>query len=101
PAVDPELLQFAGCLADSSALPFHCPVMIALRAKAELVRRLPSPEIRRALRVGASATLADVATHCGVTVATVSRWERGLRHPRGEQLGRYIDALDELREVAQ
>jgi len=66
-----------------------------------MLQRLPIPEVRRALRRGAGVTLADIARPCRVTVATVSRWERGLRSPRGEALERYVNALDELREVAR
>jgi DNA-binding transcriptional regulator YiaG len=47
---------------------------------------------------------AEFATAVGTTVPTISRWERGLRVPRGQIALRYhavIQSLDkQLREVA-
>ena len=72
-----------------------------VRLKAETQNRLPSPAVRRALRLAAGVAQIDVARDCRVTVPAVSRWERGLRTPRGEALTRYLAALDEMREFAQ
>jgi len=71
-----------------------------LREKATARKALPSPRTRRLLRQSAGISLQDVADACGVTRATVSRWERGLRNPTGEGLRRYLEALAELRELA-
>lgn len=50
-------------------------------------------EIRK-LRLGLGMSLADFAERLGVTVAAVSRWETGNRHPRYE-------TLEKLNEIAR
>ena len=59
-------------------------------------RRQFSPPLCRALRLNAGVTQEEIAIVVGVSRPAVSRWESGARHPRGEQLDRYLDALDAL-----
>lgn len=73
----------------------------ALNRKTEALRGLPSPAMRRAIREAAGASQEDVGQAVGVHRETVSRWERGLRRPRGEQLVSYVELLDRLRENGQ
>ena len=63
-------------------------------------RELPPPEIRRALRRGAGASLADVAKVVGATRQAVSLWEWGKRRPRGEQLEAYLEVLQVFRDAS-
>jgi transcriptional regulator with XRE-family HTH domain len=53
------------------------------------VRLLARSGQARELRVDNELSLADVASAVGSTRATISRWERGLRRPRGEVALRY------------
>ena len=64
--------------------------------EARLRRTLPNPETCRLLRLRAGVPQHAVAEAIGVRQTTVSRWERGRRHPRGEQLRGYLEALDLL-----
>lgn len=59
-------------------------------------RRLPSPAMRRALRQSSGLSAAELAELMGVTRQAVSKWERGVRTPRGPHLEAYIAVLDEL-----
>jgi transcriptional regulator with XRE-family HTH domain len=61
-------------------------------------RDLPPPEMRRALRRAAGASLEDVARVVGVTRQAVALWESGAREPRGENLNSYADVLRMFRE---
>lgn len=71
-------------------------------AAGRLRKRLPPPVIRRLLRESNYLALRHIAAACDVDVATISRWEAGLRTPRGEYLKRYIAVLDQLaREQGQ
>ncbi len=60
---------------------------------------LPPPEVRKALRVGAGLTQERLAAPIGVSRVAVSRYESGLREPRGEVRRRYIEALEAMRGV--
>ena len=73
--------------------------METIQTLAETHRSLPAPRVRRGLRLAAGLALEDLAEVVGVGKATVSRWERGLREPRGEPRVRYAAALRQLREV--
>lgn len=55
--------------------------------------------MRRALRVTAGLSAAELAASLGVTRQAVSKWERGERHPRGQHLVAYVNALDVLAGV--
>jgi len=68
----------------------------ALARQAELRRRLPAPERRRAIRREAGATLADVGAACGVSGQAACLWECGRTYPRLEHLTRYLDALSAM-----
>lgn len=59
-------------------------------------RRLPDPATRRALRVAAGLSQADVAACVGVDRASVSRWETGHRSPRGDTAEAYAALLRDL-----
>ncbi len=60
---------------------------------------LPGTDYRRGLRKEAQLSLEEVAFRIGVTRSAVSRWERGLRDPKGENRRRYSELLAELEEV--
>lgn len=74
--------------------------MIAL---AERVRaaQLPSPAVRRSIRLSAGVTLAEIGAELGVTPVTVLRWERGTCEPRRERAVAYRQLLDALREITK
>ena len=61
-------------------------------------RSLPDPAVRRLLRERAGLSQAEVAKAIGVRSATVSRWEAGLRTPRGAHVAAYVVLLDRLAE---
>lgn len=66
----------------------------------ELVRHrqaLPPPPVRRLLRKTAGVSLQAVADHVGVSRQAIFNWETGAAHPTGENLTRYLDALEILR----
>lgn len=65
-------------------------------AVARAKRRLPPPAVRRLIRRQAGVTQQDVAHLLRVSRPTVTRWESGLRSPRGDVLRRYADLLDVL-----
>lgn len=56
-------------------------------------RRLPDLEMRRMLRLKAGLTQAEIAAAIGVERPTISRWESGLRSPRGPNAEAYADLL--------
>lgn len=64
-------------------------------------RRLPAPPMRRAIRESAGVSQLRVAGQVGVTRMTVSRWESGVREPRGDHLLSYVALLDELVELTR
>jgi HTH-type transcriptional regulator/antitoxin MqsA len=68
--------------------------------RARLRRSLPDPRTRRAIRLAAGVSLAEVAEVVGVAARTIARWESGQSSPRGEYLGRYVDLLEQLRSIA-
>jgi len=74
-------------------------VATAVRERMRLHRELPPPAARRALRLAAGLTIAEVAQAAGASRQAVSMWERGERTPRGDFLVRYIEALRAMREA--
>ena len=60
------------------------------------LRRLLESGAAKALRLGAGVSLRAVAADARVAPSTVSRWERGLRSPRGQGAHRYLRTLDRL-----
>jgi DNA-binding transcriptional regulator YiaG len=61
-------------------------------------RSLPDPAAAKAIRLAAQLTEREIGTSIGVTAATVCRWERGSRKPRGHQRDAYADLLARLAE---
>jgi transcriptional regulator with XRE-family HTH domain len=68
--------------------------------KAREREKFPKPAQRRFVREEAGLTLRDVARALGVTEAAVSRYETGLREPRGELRDKYLKVLERLRHEA-
>lgn len=64
-----------------------------------LRRRLPPPQMRRAMREAAGLSAAEVAAELGVTRQAISRWERGQREPRGRLLSEYVSVLDAIAQA--
>ena len=61
---------------------------------------LPRPEKCRAIRRGAELSLGEVAEALGTNPITVSRWERGVRHPSKRFVVAYVDLLTDLARLA-
>jgi transcriptional regulator with XRE-family HTH domain len=72
------------------------PELDGLLAHQRRARTLPPPEVRRLLRTRSGITVRQLAAAIGVSPAAVSRWETGLRTPRGGALETYSAALDRL-----
>lgn len=70
----------------------------AVRHRMQIRRDLPTPADRRALRVAAGLTTAELGTAVGVSKQAITSWENGTRTPRGICLERYVDALRALRD---
>jgi transcriptional regulator with XRE-family HTH domain len=68
----------------------------AALARRRAQRQLPDAATRRALRERMGLSQADLAAFCGVERATLTRWELGIRTPRGEAALRYQQALARL-----
>ncbi len=69
----------------------------AVAERVRLRRRLPSPQMCRAIRASSGLSAAELADLMGVTRQAVSKWERGIRTPRGAHLEAYVAVLEELR----
>jgi DNA-binding XRE family transcriptional regulator len=85
---------------------FQCVVMDTALAIDEVLQRaandrieLPSPPVRRAIRVAAGLPQEAVARAIEVSRATVTRYELGVREPRGDTRRRYAEALQRMRRV--
>lgn len=72
---------------------------IAEARVSDLALPLPPPGVRKALRIGAGLTQERLAAPVGVSRVAISRYENGLREPRGELRRRYIEALEAMRGV--
>lgn len=73
-------------------------VAFAIAARMELSAvRLPEARKRTAIRQAAGLTRSQLAEVLGVTRQCVYNWESGRRHPRGEHLQQYHQALDAMR----
>ena len=69
-----------------------------LRSLARQARRLPSPEMARAIRRAAGVSQEAIANEIGVSRQSVAFWESGARRPSTNHLGVYLRALDVLEE---
>ena len=72
-----------------------------IAAKLKASRRLPVPAMRKAIRIANGLSQGDIAQQLEemgykVDRVTVTRWEKGVRTPRGELLIAYVALLDEL-----
>jgi DNA-binding transcriptional regulator YiaG len=65
------------------------------------LRRLPTPERAKAIRVAAGATQPEIAEAVGVHVITVARWEAGTRRPHGPAAQRYAQLLADLAKLVE
>jgi transcriptional regulator with XRE-family HTH domain len=65
------------------------------------VRQLAASGEAKRLREAADLSLSEVAQECEADIATVWRWEKGLRRPRGMPAMRYGRLLERLRAVAR
>jgi DNA-binding transcriptional regulator YiaG len=70
-----------------------------LREAARHRVELPPPPVRRAIRVAAGLPQQAVARAIEVSRATVTRYELGVREPRGDTRRRYAEALEQMRRV--
>jgi DNA-binding transcriptional regulator YiaG len=73
--------------------------MGSLRKRVALMRELPAPASRRALREASGLSLREIAEACDVSAQAVCAWELGQRTPRGDNLELYVRALRVLREA--
>jgi transcriptional regulator with XRE-family HTH domain len=73
--------------------------MEELESRLRARNTLPPHAARRAIRMAAGASLADVAAAVGVTRARVYQWEHGA-NPSGANVARYGEVLRMLQEVA-
>lgn len=62
--------------------------------------RLPSPALRREIRLNAGVSLAEIGAELGVTGVAVLRWERGTATPRRDRAIAYNALLEKLREAS-
>lgn len=60
------------------------------------VRRMAATGAARAIRESAHVSLREVAADVGVDVSSLSRWETGVRQPRGSAAIRWLRILEEL-----
>ena len=60
---------------------------------------LPEPGVRRAIRIASGLTQADLAAVLAVRRPTVSRYESGVREPKGDLRVRYAEALETMRRA--
>jgi DNA-binding XRE family transcriptional regulator len=84
--------------------PFQLHPMDTAQAIDEVLRNarrdrieLPPPPVRRAIRVAAGLPQGAVARAIEVSRATVTRYELGIREPRGDTRTKYAAALERMR----
>jgi transcriptional regulator with XRE-family HTH domain len=68
----------------------------AALARRQAVRELPTPSRRRELRERLGLTQAELAEAGEWTRPTISRWESGIREPRGHDAATYLAILRRL-----
>lgn len=69
---------------------------MALMDEVRAARRLPVPDMARAIRRAAGVEQSRMADELGVHRVTIARWEAGTRSPRGSLRARYADLLAAL-----
>ena len=93
------LIVHFGCTVDGVplAVPLSEPTeevhLTDLLQEAQRLRRMPTPQKARAIRVTAGVSQQRLADELGVHWTTVARWERGTRRPRGPLRLRYSELL--------
>lgn len=73
--------------------------MSALIDEAQAHKRMPPPQLARAIRTAAGVSQTRLAAELGVHPVTVARWEAGTRRPVGDLKRRYVALLGQLRDV--
>jgi DNA-binding transcriptional regulator YiaG len=66
---------------------------------AQALRELPTPAMRRAIRLEAGLSQKELAQDLGVTQVALARYESGQRRPRGARLLAYVELLRTLRAL--
>jgi DNA-binding transcriptional regulator YiaG len=100
---DAEVVKIAAIIPSQTTVQpgaLLCSVNSALDALAEQVaarNELPSPAVRRALRLAARVAREAIGEVCGVSGEAVRLWENGRRNPSGAHLIAYVAALRVLR----
>lgn len=61
--------------------------------------RLPSPDVRRAIRRAANVSQVRMAEELDVHRVTFVHWEKGTREPRHDARVRYAQLLAELQRI--
>lgn len=64
-----------------------------LLARIAVLKALPTPERRAELRKNVGLSQRELAEMLGVSNATIGHWESGIRTPKIEHLGPYLEAL--------
>lgn len=64
-------------------------------------RRLPSPQVAKAIRTSAGATQAEIAEAVGVDRSAVTQWESGTRRPDREHAEKYAEVLRALNTLTE
>lgn len=65
-------------------------------ARLARLRRMCEDGTARTIRQSRGSSLREIARDAGTYPSTISRWERGLRSPRGAEALAYLDVLEEL-----
>lgn len=65
--------------------------------EARAARRLPAPNLARAIRQDAGISVARLAQELGVHRATLARWEAGEHRPRGSKRAAWATLLESIR----
>ena len=68
----------------------------AIREMIDSRPTLPDPAYLKAIRQKSGLTQAEVAEAIGVTAGAVKHYEAGRRQPRGENLTKYSEAVEEM-----
>lgn len=69
-----------------------------LRTMVRQARRLPPPEMAKAIRRAAGVSQEAIANEIGVSRQTIAFWESGARRPSTSHLSAYLRALNMLEE---